>query len=258
MLAIGGLLTELAEAGIDSSLGMRWTHWSSFDLLYAPLLTVADNQPTAKTLTDTLLLISIVYAAWRYSEEQGRRQSLMERELLSAHEVQRVLIPTAAPARPGFSVERVYLPAQEVGGDFYQVLPGADGSLLLVVGDVSGKGLKAAMTVSAIVGALRDFEARRPGRVLEHLNRVLCRQVSGFVTCCAALVEAGGPETMANAGHLPPYCNGREMEVEAGLPLGVIGGAEYPEHRFELQANDQLTFVSDGVVEATSPQRELF
>ena len=73
-----------------------------------------------------------------------------------------MLIPAKASCAPGFSVESVYLPAQEVGGDFFQVLPGDDGSLLIVIGDVSGKRLKAAMTVSAIVGALRGCTLRAP------------------------------------------------------------------------------------------------
>ncbi|MEI9968993.1 MAG: PP2C family protein-serine/threonine phosphatase [Terracidiphilus sp.] len=86
---------------------------------------------------------------------------------------------------------------------------GADGSLLIVVGDVSGKGLKAAMTVSTIVGALRDFPERRAAKVLAHLNRVLCGQITGFATCCVALVEQNGATTVSNAGHVPPYCNGQ-------------------------------------------------
>jgi serine phosphatase RsbU (regulator of sigma subunit) len=82
---------------------------------------------------------------------------------------------------PGYAVESVYLPAQQVGGDFFQVLPGEDGSLLIVVGDVSGKGLKAAMTVSTIVGALRGCTMRKPAKVLAYLNRILYGQISGLL-----------------------------------------------------------------------------
>ncbi len=159
---------------------------------------------------------------------------------------------------PGFAVETAYLPAQEVGGDFWQLVPGTDGSLLAVVGDVSGKGLQAAMSVSTIVGALRGELERQPAKVLARLNRVLCGQISGFATCCAVLLEADGRGVIANAGHLSPYRGGREMEVDGGLPLGVVPEAEYPERSFSLRSGEELTFVSDGVVEATGPQGVMF
>ena len=89
---------------------------------------------------------------------------------------------------------------QRSGRDFFQVRPGDDGSLLIVIGDVSGKGLKAAMTVSAIVGALRGCALRTPVEVLAYLNSALHGQVSGFFTCCAALIEAEGKVRIANAG----------------------------------------------------------
>ncbi len=152
----------------------------------------------------------------------------------------------------------MYLPAQEVGGDFFQVLPGDDGSLLIVVGDVSGKGLKAAMTVSTIVGALRGCTVRRPAAVLAYLNRALHGQVTGFFTCCAALINGDGHLTIANAGHLPPYLNGEELAVAHGLPLGIADENEYTEKMWRLGASDRLTFVSDGVVEARDAGGELY
>ena len=82
-------------------------------------------------------------------------------------------------------------------------MPANDGSLLVVVGDISGKGLKAAMTVGAIIGALRGCSVRKPAEVLAHLNRILHRQITGFVTCTTALIAANGYMTLANAGNLP-------------------------------------------------------
>ena len=155
-------------------------------------------------------------------------------------------------------MESVYIPAQEVGGDFFQVLPGVDGSLLVIVGDVSGKGLKAAMTVSTIIGALRDFPKRQPSEVLAHLNRVLYGQITGFATCCAVLIEQNGATTLSNAGHLPPYCNGQAWPVDGGLPLGLTADAAYAEFNFALGPHDHLTFISDGVLEATNKNKELF
>ncbi len=158
---------------------------------------------------------------------------------------------------PGFRVESAYAPAKQVGGDFFRVMP-EDGGLLVVVGDVSGKGLKAAMTVSAIMGSLHDYASSRPAEVLAHLNRVLHGRMDGFVTCCAAHIAADGTMTVANAGNPAPYLNGEEMAVEPGLPLGILGEASYAETRYQIAPNDRLTFVSDGVVEATNPQGELY
>lgn len=187
-----------------------------------------------------------------------REEQRLAGEFEAARTVQSLLIPAAPPATPGFKVESVYLPAAEVGGDFFQVLPGTDGSLLILVGDVSGKGLKAAMTVSAIVGALRDHPDRQPAQSLAHLNRVLWGQVSGFVTCCAILIEKDGSTRIANAGHLAPYCKGEEIRHESGLPLGIAPDTCYAESTLTLALGDSLTFLSDGVVEARSSSGELF
>jgi hypothetical protein len=116
-------------------------------------------------------------------------------EFEAAHEVQEQLVAPAVDV-PWFRIESAYVPAKQVGGDFFRVLPGADGSLLVVVGDVSGKGLKAAMTVSAIMGALPGCPSRIPAQVLAHLNQALYGQVGGFVTCCAAFIATDGTMTL--------------------------------------------------------------
>jgi serine phosphatase RsbU (regulator of sigma subunit) len=167
------------------------------------------------------------------------------------------LIPRELPNLPGWLIESEYRPARQVGGDFFQVLPGSDGSLLFAVGDVSGKGLKAAMTVSAIVGALRMDETRRPAQVLTQLNRILCGQVVGFVTCSATLITEDGAMTIANAGHLPPYRNGQEIPAPSGFPLGIVAEASYEEKGFDVAPGDRLTFVTDGVAEARNAKGEL-
>ena len=187
-----------------------------------------------------------------------QRQQATEDDLKQAQEVQHLLIPRNAPNVPGWIIESEYRPARNVGGDFFQVLPGDDASLLIVVGDVSGKGLKAAMTVSAIVGALRGCAVRAPAEVLAYLNRVLHGQISGFATCAVASIEGDGAMTIANAGHLSPYRNGKEMAVASGLPLGIAADTSFEETHFKLAPGDRLTFISDGVVEATNGKRELF
>lgn len=191
------------------------------------------------------------WQAWRARDE-------LRVEFEAAHEMQTRLVAPAVNV-PGFRIESVYAPAQHVGGDFFRVLPEADGGVLVVVGDVSGKGLKAAMTVSAIVGALRTMPALTPSQILDALNRGLAGQLQGgFVTCCAARIGRYGAVTIANAGHLSPYRNGAEVPVAAGLPLGIVPNVEYEESQFHLQPAESLTFVSDGIVEARNPSGELF
>jgi serine phosphatase RsbU (regulator of sigma subunit) len=112
------------------------------------------------------------------------------------------------------------------------------------------------MTVSTIIGALRGCSSRSPAVVLAYLNRVLHGQISGFVTCCAAFISADGRMVLANAGHLSPYCSGKELAVEGGLPLGILADGIYEETRYELAPGDRLTFISDGVVEARNARGE--
>ena len=197
-----------------------------------------------------ILLSQSAWKAWRARDE-------LRVEFQAAREMQQQLVTPAVDV-PGFRIESAYLPAKQVGGDFFRVLPGEDGSVLVVVGDVSGKGLKAAMTVSAIMGALRGCPSTKPAEILAHLNHVLYGQIGGFVTCCVALIASDGAMTIANAGNPAPYCNGKETAVEPGLPLGMIAEASYTETRFQIAQGDRLTFVSDGVVEATNPQGELY
>ena len=205
--------------------------------------------------TFTFALLTFLVRRFSLARQEETR---MATELAAARSVQLQLIPETPPVTPGYVVESVYLPASEVGGDFFQVRPADDGSLLIVVGDVSGKGLKAAMTVSAIVGALRGCTMRAPAKVLAYLNRSLHGQVAGFFTCSAALIEADGKLTIANAGHLPPYLNGEELAVDSGLPLGIADEIVYAEKTWTLETSDRVTFVSDGVVEARDPTGELY
>ncbi len=219
------------------------------------------NFPYPLQLTNvvfTIFVLAMMLFLVRRFSLARREEERLSGELEAARSMQSLLVPATAPETPGFAVESVYIPASEVGGDFFQIQSGLDGSLLIVVGDVSGKGLKAAMTVSTIVGAMRGCSARQPAEILAHLNRVLYGQVSGFVTCSAALIAADGKMTIANAGHLSPYRNGEELAVAGGLPLGIATDGIYEEARFQLAPGDRLTFVSDGVVEATNLKRELF
>jgi serine phosphatase RsbU (regulator of sigma subunit) len=115
--------------------------------------------------------------------------------------------------------------------------------------------MRAALLVGHISGALSNERSRNPGEVLANLNQSLVGRVSGgFVTCCCARFYVDGTVTVANAGHPAPYCGGREVEVEAWLPLGVVGGVAYARAALDRQ----FVMVSDGIVEAEDAQRELF
>ena len=197
----------------------------------------------------------------RVHAEMSRQQALLENELAAAREVQQVILPERAEAVPGFKVESVYQPARQVGGDFFQVLPTGEGGLLVVVGDVAGKGLPAAMLVSVLVGAIRGIAeyTKDPVELLARLNeRLIGRTQGGFSTALVARIEADGSVSIANAGHLSPYLDGQEVELHGALPLGVVENATYQVTHFHLAQGSRLTFYSDGVVEAQNQNGELF
>ena len=221
-----------------------------------PAGAVAIKGPLARTVTGLLFAFAMtIVMNQRSARLLGERQRLSG-ELASAAEVQSLLLTSLPSVGDLFRIEPVYLPASEVGGDFYRVLPAADGAILVVVGDVSGKGLRAAMTVSGLVCAMEVIRTRMPGAFLEELNRAASAHIqSGFATCCAALIQPNGEAVIANAGHPSPYCDGREVEVTGGLPLGIAPDADYPE---TVTSGHRFTFVSDGVVEAENARRELF
>jgi len=193
----------------------------------------------------------------RSAEQEQRLSGEME----TARKVQAQLVPAELPGTEHFRFEAVYRSAGEVGGDLYQVYPRADGSVMVLVGDVSGKGLKAAMLGTLVVGAAGAFaqDEPMPAEMLSRLNRRLCgSSEGGFVTCLCCVIAPDGRLTIANAGHLAPYRNGEEVHCVSGLPLGIVAGAEYAEAVLQLGGGDTLTFLSDGVVEARNAQGELF
>jgi hypothetical protein len=202
--------------------------------------------------------------ARRYSRgqaEMSRQQAVLESELAAAREVQQVLVPKEIPNTPGFEVHSVYQPAGQVGGDFFQIIPLDSGAVLIAIGDVSGKGMPAAMTVSLLVGTLRTLAhyTHDPGEILAAMNqRMLDRASGGFTTCLLLRTDQDGSIITANAGHLAPYLDGEEVEIENGLPLGLSAESSYPETAFTLNAGEQLTLITDGVLEARAKGGELF
>jgi len=207
-----------------------------------------------------LVLAILGIVVLRFSRSRHEQEE-MQSEREAARAVQQVLIPDDIPGVPGFRIESVYKPAGEVGGDFFQIVPIADGGVLIVVGDVSGKGMPAAMTVSLLVGTFRTLAhyTQSPGEILSAMNqRMLGRSQGGFTTCLVLRVDPDGKVTAANAGHLGPYVDGKELTLENGLPLGLSAQSAFAESTFQLTPNAQLTLLTDGVVEARNAQGELF
>ena len=206
------------------------------------------------------LLAMLVFLTLRFSQAR-KREVWLAGEFEAARQIQQVLLPDEEARCLGFNVECIYQPAQLVGGDFFQQMADGHGGMLMVIGDVSGKGLPAAMLVSVLVGAIRTEASRGtdPVAMLRCLNeRMLGRAHGGFTTCLATHIAADGQLTLANAGHLPPYLNGQEISVAGALPLGILNNPEFELASFQLTAGDRLTFVSDGVVEAQSKSGGLF
>ena len=225
-----------------------------------------------RLLLDSIAIMAVVslgYTGFFYvSVREARRyvktrteKALLESEMVAARQVQQVILPNPNQLTPGFVVESAYRPAREVGGDFFQVLPAGDRGLLFVTGDVSGKGLPAAMLVSLVIGAIRASaeETHDPVVLLGKLHKQIAgRTPDGFVTALAAFIAIDGRATIANAGHLSPYLDGFELELPGALPLGLSGGGQFEAMTFELRAGSRLTFLSDGVIEAQRPGGELF
>lgn len=216
---------------------------------------------TTLTLLGAVTLTILVRNLIRDRAEKVR----LAAELAAARAVQQVLIPEDIPAVPGFSIQSVYKPYGEVGGDFFQILPvrkGREaGGVLAIIGDVSGKGMPAAMTVALLVGTVRTLAhfTESPAEILAAMNaRMLGRSQGGFTTCLVLRADADGTLTVANAGHISPYVGGRELELANGLPLGLTAETSYTEAAFQLEPGEQLTLLTDGVVEARNEAGALF
>jgi hypothetical protein len=203
------------------------------------------------------MLLFVVLRTIGIARERARAAA----ELEAARVVQHVLIPEEIPAVPGFAFQSVYKPAGEVGGDFFQIAPIESGGALVIIGDVSGKGMPAAMTVSLLVGTFRTLAhyTQSPAEILTAMNvRMLARSHGGFTTCLVLRAHPDGRLIIANAGHIAPYLGGEELPIENGLPLGLSAASIYPESTFHLSLGQQVTLITDGVVEARDKSGGLF
>jgi phosphoserine phosphatase RsbU/P len=248
VLTIVGIVEPILTGGLSESLGRQY---------HSPLTIQAGPIPihfaTIADLAGILAIVLIIFVRFlRIQQDRERGKS----ELAAARSVQELMIPHERLETPGYEVDSVYKPANEVGGDFFHVEPTGDGGLLVVIGDVAGKGLKAAMNVSMLMGALRRIPEKKPAMILESLNRVIAGSDS-LTTCQAIWFGPDGELAISNAGHLPPYLNTQEIVLPGELPLGVVPDVSYDEVSLYLHPGDRLLLLSDGVVEARQPTGEL-
>jgi len=203
----------------------------------------------------------------RDQQTQARANERIQHELRVAQLIQKTLLPKDLPALPGWQVTAYYQAARQVGGDFYDFIYFDDGRLGLVIGDVTDKGVPAALLMATTRSVLRAIAQRlvAPGQVLERVNEVLYPDIPPkmFVTCLYALLDPdSGHLQFANAGHDLPYhrhTTGEVTELRAtGMPLGLMPGMHYEEKEVWLAPGEIILFHSDGIVEAHNEHREMF
>jgi serine phosphatase RsbU (regulator of sigma subunit)/anti-sigma regulatory factor (Ser/Thr protein kinase) len=206
----------------------------------------------------------------REQQLEAQQRERLEQELRVARLIQQTLLPKELPTLNGWQVATYYQPARAVGGDFYDFVDLPDGRLALVIGDVTDKGVPAALVMASTRAILRAGAQRftSPGAILEYANDLLCPDIppNMFVTCLYAVLDPNtGRLQFANAGHDLPYRKsavskgGGVEELRAtGMPLGLMPGMHYDEREVMLNPDDTVLFYTDGLVEAHNPQHEMF
>ena len=202
----------------------------------------------------------------REQEAEARERERFEHELQVAQLIQQHFLPLSLPQPPGWSIQAHYRPARAVGGDFYDIVERPDGTLAFAVGDVTDKGVPAAMVMAATRSFLRAAgqEQAGPGELLARVNDLLQADMPPrmFVTCLYGTLDPStGRLRFANAGHNLPIvrtARGADELRATGMPLGLLRGMAYAETEAQLRPGDQLVLHSDGIAEAHGPDREMF
>jgi phosphoserine phosphatase RsbU/P len=200
--------------------------------------------------------------------DQLMAQILFQKDLQLAERIQHSFLPKALPKMTGYRFAESYLAARHIGGDYYDFVQVSDDAIGITVGDVSGKGVSAALYMAKLSSEMR-FHARgclSPGAVLTELNRSLSDEMESgmFVTLALMVLE---PEkrrlTISSAGHLPPLLRSRsgavsELQIKGNIPLGVFENTLYGETEHMVQAGDSVILYTDGVTEAMNKEGVLF
>jgi serine phosphatase RsbU (regulator of sigma subunit)/predicted ester cyclase len=200
--------------------------------------------------------------------QEMRERERVEQQLRVARIIQEASLPKEVPQLEGWEITPLYRPAREVGGDFYDFFELDDGRVGVVVGDATGKGVPAALVVTATYSMLRAVAQAlgsfSPGELLAQVNETLLARIPAnmFVTCFYAILEPeSGSLSYANAGHDLPYLRHGDHAEELrarGMPLGLMSGMSYEEGEASLRQEDKVLFYSDGLVEAHDPEGDMF
>jgi PAS domain S-box-containing protein len=198
-------------------------------------------------------------------QEEAQQRERIEQELRVARMIQHTLLPKSLPELEGHQIAAYYRPAREVGGDFYDFLRLPDGRLGLIVGDVSGKGVPAAIVMAITRTMLRSaYHLGSPGEILQKVNDDLLPDIppNVFVTCLATILDSRtGRLQYANAGHDPPFvrhASGVSKLRATGMPLGLMPDMTYEQKEVTLQPGDSILLYSDGLAEAHNLHQEMF
>lgn len=263
-------LRDLRAAGVSLAIPLVSQGELVGLLNLGPRLSEQDYSPDDRRLLNTLATQAApavrVAQLVRQQQAEARARERIEQELRIARIIQQTLLPKELPQIAGWGVSAYYQPARAVGGDFYDFLPFEDGRLGLVIGDVTDKGVPAALVMATTRSILRTAAQHgdSPGKVLERANDLLCPDIPPkmFVTCLYAILDpSSGRLHYANAGHDLPYQShhGLAGELRAtGMPLGLMPGMRYEEKETILAPGDVLLLYSDGLVEAHSPTRDMY
>ena len=224
-----------------------------------------DRKLLADLATQAAPAVRVAQLVRQQKLEAAERERVAQ-ELKVARLIQQTLLPQSLPELTGWGIAAYYQPARAVGGDFYDFRTLSDGRLAIIIGDVTDKGVPAALVMATTRTLLRAASERlvSPGQVLERVNDLLHPDIPArmFVTCLYAVLDpATGHLIYANAGHDLPYATGPSgvIELEAlGMPLGLMPGMSYEEKEVTLAPGDTALFYSDGLVEAHDPQREMY
>jgi serine phosphatase RsbU (regulator of sigma subunit) len=220
----------------------------------------------AERAAPALRVAQLVRQLVRQQADELQARERIEQELQVAQLIQRQFLPRELPELSGWYVATYYQPAKAVGGDFYDFIELPDGRIGLVCGDVTGKGVPAALVMATTHSILRGDAPQfsSPGKVLERANNLLLRDIPPqmFVTCLYGVLDPStGTLRYANAGHNPPYVHTRDGVVElraTGMPLGAMPDMTYEEKEATLAPGDTVLLHSDGLVEAHDPERKMF
>ncbi len=202
----------------------------------------------------------------RQQEAEARSRERIEQELKVAQLIQQQFLPSSLPNLAGWDLSAFYLPARTVGGDFYDVMELPDGRIMVVTGDVTDKGVPAALVMASTHALLREAGPRlvSPAAVLERVNELLCTDIPAhmFVTCLVLVVDLEtGAVVFANAGHNLPFLRGsgevRELRA-TGMPLGLMPESRYDELEDVIDPGEVLLLYSDGITEQHDDEGEMF